>query len=65
MALLILAQVFITLTMTLLMTGIFTALAVGFAPGWDGTQFRCDCGWRSALPADFVSEYRQKWGLGA
>ena len=51
--------------MTLLMTGIFTALAVGFAPGWDGTQFRCDCGWYSALPADFVSEYRQQWGLGA
>ncbi|WP_218013920.1 hypothetical protein, partial [Rubellimicrobium rubrum] len=31
----------------------------------DGGQFRCDCGWRSALPASFVAEYRAKWGLGA
>jgi hypothetical protein len=32
---------------------------------WDGDQFQCDCGWRSALPASFVAEYRAKWGLGA
>ncbi len=32
---------------------------------WDGSQFRCDCGWRSTLPASFVAEYRAKWGLEA
>lgn len=28
---------------------------------WDGEQFRCNCGWRSAFPAEFIAEYKAKW----
>ena len=30
---------------------------------FDGEQFRCKCGWRSQLPADFIAEYKAKWNL--
>ncbi|KZC91246.1 hypothetical protein AR273_17660 [Stenotrophomonas maltophilia] len=30
---------------------------------WDGTQFRCRCGWRSEFPADFIAAYKAKWGI--
>jgi len=28
---------------------------------WDGDQFKCSCGWRSQLPAEFIAEYKAKW----
>lgn len=31
---------------------------------WDGEQFKCLCGWRSEFPADFIAEYKAKWGIG-
>lgn len=30
---------------------------------WDGEQFKCRCGWRSKFPADFIAQYKAKWGL--
>lgn len=30
---------------------------------FDGRQFVCRCGWRSQFPADFIAEYKAKWGL--
>lgn len=30
---------------------------------WDGEQFKCLCGWRSQFPADFIAEYKAKWGI--
>lgn len=31
---------------------------------WSGQQFRCgQCGWISAFPDDFLTEYRAKWNL--
>jgi hypothetical protein len=32
---------------------------------FDGEQFKCKCGWRSQFPADFIAEYKAKWGIGA
>lgn len=30
---------------------------------WTGEQFKCThCGWVSAFPADFIAEYKAKWG---
>lgn len=29
---------------------------------WNGQQFECRCGWRSSFPAEFVAEYKAKWG---
>lgn len=30
---------------------------------FDGEQFFCkQCGWRSSFPADFIAEYKAKWG---
>lgn len=32
--------------------------------GWTGAQFRCGhCGWTSAFPADFIAQYKAKWGM--
>ena len=30
---------------------------------FDGEQFVCQCGWRSQFPADFIAEYKAKWGI--
>ena len=30
---------------------------------FDGQQFVCACGWKSEFPADFIAEYKSKWGL--
>ena len=30
---------------------------------FDGEQFVCRCGWRSQFPADFIAEYKAKWGI--
>lgn len=30
---------------------------------FDGEQFACRCGWRSQFPADFIAEYKTKWGI--
>jgi hypothetical protein len=30
---------------------------------FDGEQFVCRCGWRSQFPADFIGEYKDKWGI--
>jgi hypothetical protein len=33
---------------------------------FDGEQFFCKhCGWRSGFDADFIAEYKAKWGLAA
>lgn len=30
---------------------------------WTGEQFKCHCcNWQSAFPADFIAEYKAKWG---
>jgi hypothetical protein len=30
---------------------------------WNGSQFRCgSCGWISQFPAEFIAEYKAKWG---
>lgn len=29
---------------------------------FDGEQFKCRCGWRSAFDADFIRVYKAKWG---
>lgn len=30
---------------------------------WTGEQFKCrECGWVSQFPADFIAEYKAKWG---
>lgn len=30
---------------------------------WNGEQFKCKCcGWVSQFPADFIAEYKAKWG---
>ncbi|GJH04993.1 hypothetical protein [Paraburkholderia terrae] len=32
---------------------------------WNGAQFRCfECGWASGFPAEFITEYKTRWGLG-
>lgn len=28
---------------------------------FDGRQFFCVCGWRSAFPAEFINEYLRHW----
>jgi hypothetical protein len=28
---------------------------------FDGEQFTCKCGWRSAFPADFIARYKSTW----
>lgn len=31
---------------------------------FDGEQFRCPhCSWRSNFDAEFIAQYKQKWGL--
>lgn len=31
---------------------------------FNGEQFVCpDCGWTSSFPADFIAEYKAKWGI--
>ncbi|MEI5996788.1 hypothetical protein H3V53_06115 [Paraburkholderia bengalensis] len=31
---------------------------------WNGSQFRCfECGWVSRFPADFIDQYKTRWGL--
>lgn len=31
---------------------------------FDGEQFYCKhCGWRSAFPPEFITEYKTKWSL--
>ena len=30
---------------------------------FDGQQFGCLCGWRSNFPAEFITEYKSKWGI--
>lgn len=32
---------------------------------FDGSQFKCVCGWRSQFPAEFIAEYKAKWHLSA
>lgn len=30
---------------------------------WTGEQFKCPvCGWLSQFPAEFIAEYKAKWG---
>jgi hypothetical protein len=29
---------------------------------WNKGQFECLCGWRSEFPAEFIAEYKAKWG---
>lgn len=30
---------------------------------WTGVQFKCpNCSWVSAFPAEFIAEYKAKWG---
>jgi hypothetical protein len=29
---------------------------------WYHGQFECMCGWRSEFPAEFVEQYKAKWG---
>lgn len=30
---------------------------------WTGEQFKCPhCSWVSGFPADFIAEYKAKWG---
>ncbi|MDR7024842.1 putative RNA-binding Zn-ribbon protein involved in translation (DUF1610 family) [Pseudomonas peli] len=30
---------------------------------WTGEQFKCPhCAWTSQFPADFIAEYKAKWG---
>lgn len=28
---------------------------------FDGKQFWCDCGWRSAFDAEFIAKYKARW----
>lgn len=28
---------------------------------FDGSQFKCVCGWRSGFDAEFIAEYKAKW----
>lgn len=30
---------------------------------FDGLQFECLCGWRSAFPREFIAAYKQRWGI--
>ena len=30
---------------------------------FDGEQFKCECGWRSQFSADFIAEYKARWGI--
>ncbi len=29
---------------------------------FNGEQFTCRCGWVSVFPAEFIAQYKQKWG---
>jgi hypothetical protein len=28
---------------------------------FDGSQFKCQCGWRSGFKAEFIDKYKQRW----
>lgn len=28
---------------------------------WDGTQFKCCCGYRTEFPEDFLAIYKERW----
>lgn len=30
---------------------------------FDGSQFKCKCGWVSQFPPDFITRYKSKWNL--
>lgn len=30
---------------------------------FNGEQFECSCGWKSAFEDEFIQEYKAKWGL--
>lgn len=31
---------------------------------WDGAQFRCGCGYRTAFTPEFIATYRARWPQG-